>query len=47
MSPDPQTLMRAIPGKPWVRIDGVARPDDPLEHYIEVAAMCEPGNTAQ
>jgi hypothetical protein len=47
MSTDPLTLMRAIPDKPWVRIGGVAKPCDPLEHYIEVAAMCEPGNTAQ
>jgi protein SCO1/2 len=47
MSHDPLTLMRAAPGKPWVRIDGFATPDDLLEQYIQVAAMCEPGNAAQ
>jgi protein SCO1/2 len=43
MNHDPLTLMRAAPGKPWVRIDGFATPDDLLEQYIQVAAMCEPG----
>jgi protein SCO1/2 len=47
MSHDPLTLMRAAPGKPWVRIDGFATPDDLLEQYIQVAAMCEPGHGAQ
>jgi protein SCO1/2 len=42
MNHDPLTLMRAAPGKPWVRIDGFATPDDLLEQYIQVAAMCEP-----
>lgn len=43
MSHDPLTLMRAAPGKPWVRIDGFATPSDLLEQYISLAAMCEPG----
>lgn len=47
MSHDPLTLMRAAPGKPWVRIDGFATPDDLLEQYIRVAAMCEPGKVAR
>lgn len=47
MSHDPLTLMRAAPGKPWVRIDGFATPDDLLEQYIRVAAMCEPGQAAR
>ena len=42
MSHDPLTLMRAGPGKPWVRIDGFASSADLLEQYIAVAAMCEP-----
>jgi protein SCO1/2 len=28
MSHSPLTLMRAAPGKPWVRFDGFARADD-------------------
>jgi protein SCO1/2 len=47
MSHDPLTLMRAAPGKPWVRIDGFASPDDLLAQYIQVAAMCETGNLAR
>ncbi len=47
MSHDPLTLMRAAPGKPWVRIDGFATPDDLLEQYIQVAAMCEPDHAAR
>jgi protein SCO1/2 len=47
MSHDPLTLMRAAPGKPWVRIDGIATPDDLLAQYIQVAAMCEPGSAAR
>ncbi len=43
MSHDPLTLMRAAPGKPWIRLDGFATPDDLLAQYIRVAAMCEPG----
>ena len=41
MNHDPLTLMRAAPGKPWVRIDGFATPGDLLEQYLRVAAMCE------
>ena len=41
MNHDPLTLMRATPGKPWVRIDGFATPGDLLEQYVRVAAMCE------
>jgi protein SCO1/2 len=41
MSHDPLTLMRAGPGKPWVRIDGFATSGDLLEQYIALAAMCE------
>ena len=47
MSHDPLTLMRAAPGKPWVRIDGFATPDDLLAQYIAVAAMCETDNAAR
>jgi protein SCO1/2 len=47
MSHDPLTLMRAAPGKPWVRIDGFATPDDLLAQYINVAAMCESGHASQ
>jgi protein SCO1 len=41
MSHDPLTLMRAAPGKPWVRIDGFATADDLLEQYLGLAAMCD------
>jgi protein SCO1/2 len=41
MSHDPLTLMRAAPGKPWVRVDGFASANDLLEQYIGLAAMCE------
>jgi len=47
MSHDPLTLMRAGPGKPWVRIDGFATSADLLEQYIAVAAMCEPAKSAR
>jgi protein SCO1/2 len=30
MSHTPLTLMRAAPGKPWVRLDGFARAEDLL-----------------
>ena len=43
MSHDPLTLMRAGPGKPWLRIDGLATPDELVAQYLQVAAMCEPG----
>ena len=42
MSHDPLTLMRAAPGKPWVRVDGFASADDLLQQYLGLAAMCEP-----
>jgi protein SCO1/2 len=41
MSHDPLTLMRAAPGKPWVRVDGFASADDLLQQYVGLAAMCE------
>ena len=47
MSHDPLTLMRAAPGKPWIRIDGFATSNDLLEQYISVAAMCEPGKVGR
>jgi protein SCO1 len=33
MSHAPVTLMRAAPGQPWRRIDGLATPDDLLREY--------------
>jgi protein SCO1 len=33
MSHSPVTLMRAAPGQPWRRIDGLATPDDLLREY--------------
>lgn len=32
------TLLRATPGKPWLRIDGFASADDLLRHYRELTA---------
>jgi protein SCO1/2 len=32
------TLMRAAPGKPWLRIDGFATPDDLLRDYRDLVA---------
>ena len=32
------TLMRAAPGKPWLRIEGFATPDDLLRDYRELVA---------
>jgi protein SCO1/2 len=32
------TLMRVAPGKPWLRIEGYARPDDLLHDYRELVA---------
>ena len=32
------TLMRAAPGKPWLRIDGFATPDDLVHDYQELIA---------
>jgi protein SCO1/2 len=33
MSHTPLTLMRAAPGKPWLRLDGLASPDQLLQEY--------------
>ena len=33
MSHTPVTLMRAAPGKPWVRLDGFATSQDLLAEY--------------
>lgn len=38
MSHTPLTLLRAAPGKPWLRIDGFVTPDQLLNHYHEVLA---------
>ena len=38
MSHAPATLMRAAPGQPWVRIDGLATPDDLLQEYRRLVA---------
>jgi len=38
MSHAPATLMRAAPGQPWVRIDGLATPDDLLQQYKRLVA---------
>jgi len=38
MSHGALTLMRAAPGKPWLRIDGLATPDDLLRDYWELLA---------
>jgi protein SCO1/2 len=32
------TLLRAAPGKPWLRIDGFVRPDDLVRDYRELLA---------
>ena len=33
----PFTLVRAAPGKPWVRLDGFANPDDLLGEYRKLS----------
>src|SRR5215469_8049961 len=38
MSHVPATLMRAAPGRPWVRIDGLATPDELLQEYHRLVA---------
>ncbi len=38
MSHSAVTLMRAAPGKPWLRIEGLATPDDLLHAYHELVA---------
>ena len=37
MSHEPLTLLRSAPGKPWVRIDGFASPEDLAREYQKVA----------
>ena len=38
MNHAPLTLMRAAPGKPWVRLDGLATPDQLLQEYRRITA---------
>lgn len=38
MSHNAVTLLRAAPGKPWLRIDGLVRPDDLVRDYRELLA---------
>ena len=38
MSHLPVTLMRAAPGKAWLRIDGYVTPDQLLQHYHDLIA---------
>jgi len=38
MSHAPVTLLRAAPGQPWRRIDGLATPDDLLREYRQLLA---------
>jgi protein SCO1 len=38
MSHAPLTLMRAAPGRPWLRIEGFATPEELLQHYHELLA---------
>jgi protein SCO1/2 len=38
MSHVPATLMRAAPGQPWVRIEGLANPDELLQEYHRLVA---------
>ena len=38
MSHSPLTLMRAAPGKPWLRIEGFVTPDDLMRDYRELLA---------
>ena len=42
MSHNALTLMRAAPGKPWLRIDGFAKPDDLVRDYRELLSDTEP-----
>ncbi len=39
MNHTPVTLLRAAPGKPWVRIDGFASADELLSKYRELVAV--------
>jgi protein SCO1/2 len=38
MNHAPLTLYRAAPGKPWVRLDGFATPDQLLALYTSTAS---------
>lgn len=38
MSHSPVTFLRAAPGRPWVRLDGLATPDDLAREYRRLAA---------
>ena len=38
MSHTPVTLMRAAPGRPWLRIEGFLTPDELLQHYHQLLA---------
>ena len=38
MSHTPLTLLRAAPGKPWMRIEGFVTPDQLLHHYHDLLA---------
>jgi protein SCO1/2 len=38
MSHNAVTLMRAAPGKPWLRIEGLVTPDHLVRHYRELLA---------
>jgi protein SCO1/2 len=40
------TLLRAAPGKPWVRMDGFASPQDLMDQYLKVTAMSAPADAA-
>lgn len=37
MNHTPLTLIRPAPGKPWIRIDGFAPPDDLMKEYRQIA----------
>jgi protein SCO1/2 len=37
MNHAPVTLLRAAPGKPWVRLDGFASPDVIVKEYLALA----------
>src|SRR5262249_11679535 len=38
MSPTPVTLLRAAPGKPWLRIEGFVTPDELVHDYRTLLA---------
>ena len=38
MSHTPVTLMRAAPGKPWLRIEGFVTPDELVDDYQKLLA---------